>query len=718
MFQVLVKGKIEDKARTLISQLTDSPIVSEPEHGITTVAMGAEAIREMFKGAYPDHKPTGITPYKVDGEAFWSAALDAWVVCSLHPSFVFGENPDLVENIREALGRAENMPAARVADVDFTWARDSMTANLWFDQHFKSGAWALDTETVSLDDLTLLMLQLSNGESTISIDAGVIPVQRVVDAFASDWYSFIMHNAGFDLRVLHQAFGVIPKHIEDTMALAMCTRGKERGLSLKKLAGVVNNFEMYEHEIRQHLPKADSPFSLAPPDILAVYGACDAVNTYNLYENLRKGKGYDRTRFVYEKLLVPNIVTGAQIQEEGIKVNSSYFKAAVEEWRPRWEKAVADIQSYARDNGYDGDINPNSPNHLRELMFGVLMIEPSGRTKTGAWRTDSHFIEARYDHEAVKLLKKFRDINTIAKYLGCGTPARANEPKGLDKYIVNGRVHPQVRLEGTRTGRRTISNPAMQTLPREDTAEDKGKSIKRIFVPDDGYVWFSADYATLEMRIALHMSGDEGLAEALDAEDFHTAVASMVFNKPQSEIDKTLRTYAKGVSFGILYGIQAESLAAYIGGDITRDQAEKYITEYKRTFPKLTRMMGKLREEGLRTGQITTEVGRVRRWYGVNRTNRYSIANQMANAPIQSLGGDLTLYAFKNLDAQLRAKRIGNAFVDVHDSILGQIKRDSIEEGVLTISQQMSKPPFSTEVQFPVDIEIGDNWGDVKKVEI
>ncbi len=254
------------------------------------------------------------------------------------------------------------------------------------------------------------------------------------------------------------------------------------------------------------------------------------------------------------------------------------------------------------------------------------------------------------------------------------------------------------------------------TLPKWGANPDLAKLVRKLFVAAPGYTLIEADYAQLELRIAWHYSEDEKLGEALLSGDFHRSVSMDIFHKRWEEVTKMDRFVSKFVTFGIMYGRQAYSLAQgelkeATGG--SERKAQEYINKWFAKFPKYHAWWQAAQQTALREGRLTTTLGRVRRWNFITSEIEGDIKNQAVNFPIQSLASDLCLSGCIRLNEILRALDYGRPLFTVHDAIVFEVRTDKLLEALPIITSEMQKPPFTTCAQFDVEVDIGQNLGEL-----
>ena len=243
-----------------------------------------------------------------------------------------------------------------------------------------------------------------------------------------------------------------------------------------------------------------------------------------------------------------------------------------------------------------------------------------------------------------------------------------------------------------------------------------GRLIRKVFVPEDGYVFLDADYSQIELRVLAHMSGDETLIQAYrEAQDIHRLTASQVFHVPFEEVTSLQRRNAKAVNFGIVYGISSFGLSQDLS--ITRKEAAEYIEKYFETYPKIKSFLDGLVAEGKEKGYVTTMFGRRRPIPELKSGNfmQRSFGERVAmNSPIQGTAADIIKIAMNRVYKRIRQEGLKSRLVlQVHDELLIETKKDELEI-VSRILEEEMKGAANLSVELEVDMHEGSNWYEAK----
>jgi DNA polymerase-1 len=345
------------------------------------------------------------------------------------------------------------------------------------------------------------------------------------------------------------------------------------------------------------------------------------------------------------------------------------------------------------------------------VLFDELKLQPTGRktSKTKAHSTSQEDLEALAEEHP--LPAKVLDYRELAKLKGTYVDAL---PKLVDPR--DGRVHTQFHQLGAATGRLSSSDPNLQNIPIRTPI---GKRIREAFVPEPGSIFISADYSQMELRILAHLSGDPALIEAFRRDlDIHRYTAALVSGVPLEEVTAEMRSRAKAVNFGIIYGMSEFRLAREQG--ISRDDAREFIAAYFARYAKVKGYLDSVMAEVQRTGQVRTLFGRIRRFpeladstgqgMRVPRAQRDALLRQAVNAPIQGTAADIVKKAMAGVTARLAAGRLqARLLLQVHDELLLECPAAEAEATVAAVREAM-EGAVRLAVPMKVDVRTGENW--------
>lgn len=352
------------------------------------------------------------------------------------------------------------------------------------------------------------------------------------------------------------------------------------------------------------------------------------------------------------------------------------------------------------------EFNVNSPKQLGVILFEKLGLPIIKKTKTG-YSTNAEVLDQLKDrHEIISEILEYRQLVKLNSTYVEGLLAVINDKTG--------KIHSSFNQTVTVTGRISSTEPNLQNIPIK---LEMGKKVRKVFVPSDkNYVLLDADYSQIELRVLAHITNDQNMVEAfLNNEDIHTSTASKVFGVSTNEITSLLRTRAKAVNFGIVYGIGDFSLSKDLG--ITKKEAGKYIEEYLEKYPKIKKYMSNIKKEGKEKGFVTTMFNRRRYVPEINSRNFNirSFGERVAlNTPIQGTAADIIKIAMVNIYKKLKEKNLKSRLIlQVHDELIVEVFKEEMDE-VKKIVKESMKNAVILKVPLDIEMSLGENWYETK----
>ena len=402
---------------------------------------------------------------------------------------------------------------------------------------------------------------------------------------------------------------------------------------------------------------------------------------------------------VYTEIELPLIFTLDSMEKCGIRVKGEELRAYGEKLSIR----IAELEKLIYEQAGE-EFNINSPKQLGVILFEKMGIPGGRKTKTG-YSTAADILE--------KLAPEQPVINDILEYRQL-TKLKSTYADGLSAVIeADGRIHSTFNQTITATGRISSTEPHLQNIP---VRMELGRLIRKVFVPEDGYVFLDADYSQIELRVLAHMSGDEKLIQAYrEAEDIHRLTASQVFHVPFNQVTDLQRRNAKAVNFGIVYGISSFGLSQDLS--ITRKEAAEYIENYFETYPKIKGFLDRLVATGKEKGYVSTMFGRRRPIPELKSGNfmQRSFGERVAmNSPIQGTAADIIKIAMNRVYQRLKQEGLQSRLVlQVHDELLVETKKEELET-VSHILEEEMKGAAHLSVELDVDMHEGNSWYEAK----
>lgn len=575
------------------------------------------------------------------------------------------------------------------------------------DLFFTNNFLSLDTETTGTDPISAKLVGLSfsireNQAFYVPIPQNDEEAQKIVNEFKPIYENEkilkIGQNIKYDLLVL-QNYGVELKgKIFDTM-IAHYLLQPELHHGMDYLAEVYLNYQtIHIEELIGSKGKNQKNMADLPPTAVYEYACEDADVTLklkNVLEPLLKENDCDRLFWEIEMPLMPVLAymerNGVCIDREGLKETSRLYTEEMN----RIEKEIHELAGT--------DFNIASPKQVGEVLFDRLkIVDKPKKTKTGQYVTSEEVLESlRAKHPVVEKILEHRGLK---KLLGTYIDA-------LPKLInpVTGHIHTSFNQTITTTGRLSSSNPNLQNIP---VRNEYGKEIRKAFIPEEGCLFFSADYSQIELRIMAHLSGDEHMIEAFrNGQDIHAATAAKIFKKRLEEVTKEERSKAKTANFGIIYGITAFGLAERMG--VSRTEAKELIEGYFQTYPKVKEYMNRSIEMAREKGYTETVYHRKCHLRDINSHNAvvrgYAERNAI-NSPIQGSAADIIKIAMIRIYRRFREEQLRSKMIlQVHDELNFSVYPEEKEKVQQIVIEEMESA-YSMLVPLEADYGWGKNW--------
>ena len=359
-------------------------------------------------------------------------------------------------------------------------------------------------------------------------------------------------------------------------------------------------------------------------------------------------------------------------------------------------------KSIYEDVGYE--FNINSPKQLAKALFEDLNLPTRKKTKSG-YSTNAEVLESLLPLHPV--ISKILDYRTVAKLKSTYCDSL------IDKVAADGRIHSSFNQTETRTGRISSTEPNLQNIP---VRTERGKEFRRFFRAKDGCVLVDADYSQIELRVLAHMAGDQTMRKAFtDNIDIHTVTASEVFGVPIDQVTPLMRSRAKAVNFGIVYGIGAFSLSKDIG--VTVREAQKYIDKYLARFSAIDSYMNTTIQQAKEDGYVQTLLGR-RRYLpelSASNFNTRSFGERVArNAPIQGTAADIIKIAMVRVDERLKREGLeARLILQVHDELIVEAPAFESMQVAMLLQEEMENA-LSLTVPLTAEASMGETWYEAK----
>ena len=566
---------------------------------------------------------------------------------------------------------------------------------------------SLDTETTSTDAMSAELVGLSF--STTPHEAYYIPVPadhdealRIVnlfkDVYENESNLKIGQNIKYDMMVLANYDIEVKGELFDTM-IAHYVLHPELRHNMDYLAEIYLNYQTIHIDqlIGKRGAKQASMRDLSPADVYE-YAAEDADVTLLLYQQLLPELQREGLYDLFHDVEMPLVPVLARMERNGVCLDTASLKQTSQEFTAKMEAIEREIHEMAGE-----PFNIHSPKQVGDILFGKLkIVDKPKKTKTGQFVTSEDVLQnLRAKHPIVEKILESRGYK---KLLGTYVDALP--------HLINprtGHIHTSYNQAVTTTGRLSSSNPNLQNIPIRD---ENGKEVRKAFIPDPGYEFFSADYSQIELRIMAHLSQDENMIEAFrEGHDIHRSTAAKVYHLSLDEVTPEQRRRAKTANFGIIYGISAFGLAERM--QVSRTEAKQLIDSYFDTYPRVKEYMDRsinmARERGY------TETLFHRRCYLPDINSHNSVVRGYAernaiNAPIQGTAADIIKVAMVRIDRRMRQEGLRSKMIlQVHDELNFSVLPEEHDRLQQLVIEEM-QAAYTLSVPLIADYGWGTNW--------
>ncbi len=629
--------------------------------------------------------------------------------------------PVLKELAFESL-RAEYMERPPEIEKDYRQVRSGEELRQLISLLREQGTFVVDLETTGLDPLLARIVGFSfsvaEGQGyyvALNLEEPILDAEDDARAIVNALRPILEdpkikkcgQNIKYDLAVMRSA-GINLQGINfDTMLASYVLHPESREHNLDALS--LRYFDYTKIKTSELIGKGKDQITmdLIPPEIVGEYACEDADFTYRLQNLFTKELAQDLNdgrRSILENIEIPLISILEQMERHGISLDIQRLKSLSNEIGEKIAQLTDEIHKSA---GHDFTIN--SPKQLGTVLFEELKLhEKLGikvkKTKTGAYTTNQE---------------------TLDLFVGEELPARVLEYRGLTKlqstYVLalpkmvhptTGRIHSNFNQAVAATGRLSSSNPNLQNIPIRSAL---GRRVREAFVataPDWNFV--AADYSQVELRIMAHVAQDEGMLDAFRrGADIHRDTAARIFEVDPDSVDGLMRSRAKSINFGIMYGMGAQRLARETG--LTVKEAEAFIERYFDTFPAVREYIAQTHEKARQDEFVTTLYGRKRPIPDINSKNgrlRSAAENMAVNTPIQGSAADIIKMAMIAVDGWMKEHEVeGKMVLQVHDELVFDVPPNELDLFLEAIPKLMSGVA-ELDVPLVVDTGVGKNWSD------
>lgn len=572
---------------------------------------------------------------------------------------------------------------------------------------------SLDTETTSVDAMSAKLVGLS-----FSVNEGegfYVPIPyheewsgedfedslRVVNIFKEVYESEkiikVGQNIKYDMMVLANYGIELRGKMFDTM-IAHYIIAPELRHNMDYLAEVYLKYQtIHIDSLIGAGKKQRSMHDLDPKDVYE-YAAEDADVTLKLKNILEKELHEKGLWQLFDEVEMPLVPVLARMEMNGARIDEASLAETSKVFTERMEAIEQEIREVAGQ-----ELNISSPKQIGELLFDRLKIDSKPKkTKTGQYVTDeATLLTLKSKHPVVEKILDYRGYKKLLSTYIDALPQLVN-PR-------TGHIHTSYNQAVTATGRLSSSNPNLQNIPIRD---ENGKEVRKAFIPDEGELFFSADYSQIELRLMAHLSQDKNMVEDFNSgHDIHQATAAKIFKVPLEEVTSTMRRKAKTANFGIIYGISAFGLAERM--EVSRGEARQLIDDYFATYPGVKEYMDKSIEKARQLGYTETLLGRRCQLPDINSRNAvvrgYAERNAI-NAPIQGTAADIIKVAMIRIDKRIREEGLRSKMIlQVHDELNFSVVPEEKEQLQALVINEMQNA-IKLSVPLYADCGWGENW--------
>ena len=520
-------------------------------------------------------------------------------------------------------------------------------------------------------------------------------VSRFMEVYNENSTAIVITN---DLKALLKVFPLESDHrIEDTSVAAYLLNPIKDTYGYDDIAR--DYLMMTIPSKKELLEKMKLSALLLEEDNVKKYLAYETCIPFMAWEKLEAELKAMDMLTLYDDIELPTVYVLEHMEKEGIRIEKNALKEYGEMLGEKVNALETGIYEHA-----GMEFNINSPKQLGEVLFEKLALPGAKKTKTGYSTNVDVLNKLKNDYPIVAEVLEYRQVAKL----------KSTYADGLAVFIKeDGRIHGTFNQTITATGRISSTEPNLQNIPMRT---ELGRSIRKVFIPKNGYVFVDADYSQIELRVLAHFSGDEKLINAYkENQDIHALTASQVFGVSLDEVDDLMRRNAKAVNFGIVYGISAFGLSEDL--NISRKEAAAYIDSYFATYPGVKSFLDETVESAKKTGITRTMCGRIRPIPELTSSNfmQRSFGERIAmNSPIQGTAADIIKIAMIRVHERLkREHRKSSLILQIHDELLIETHQDEVDIVKQILVEEMMQAA-DLKVPLSVGVSCGNTWYEAK----
>ena len=617
--------------------------------------------------------------------------------------------------IKSSDGHSTDSPISSAPSKEYETVLSDKALKTWAEKLNKCSAFAIDTETSSLDTMTADLIGISlsckDGEGCY------IPIQHsyegmpqqlslstivktLGDAISKNQTKLVGQNLKFDLPILNRHGIKVTEFLGDTMLMSYVLNSTGTRHGLDRMAMHYLQYQPMKYE--EVAGSASKQINFAQVEIPAAtfYAAEDADITFRLFNLLdKKLKKEPKLINLLKTLEYPMLKSLLRVETNGAKINTSMLAEYSKDLGLKIDELSKTAFKMAGE-----EFNMDSPKQLVEILYNKLELPVLKKTPKGQPSTNEDTLQRlAEEYELPKVIIQYRGL---AKLKSTYTDSLINIQHPDTK-----RIHTSYQQAVTSTGRLSSTEPNLQNIPIK-TAE--GRKIREAFVAEKGNVLISADYSQIELRIMAHLSGDKNLTHSFNNDiDVHSATASEIFNVSLEEVTSEHRRSAKAINFGLIYGMSAFGLTRQLG--IPRHEAQAYLDTYFERYTGVREYMDSTKELAKKNLYVETILGRKLHVAAINDSNglrRQAAERAAINAPLQGSAADIIKKAMIDVDSWIGEDNQNiKMIMQVHDELIFEVKKDFAAEALADVIKIMESA-VKLDIPLIVDANQGANWNE------
>jgi len=518
------------------------------------------------------------------------------------------------------------------------------------------------------------------------------------------------HNIKYDLQVL-TTYNLKFTTDFDTMIASYLLNAGTRQHNLEALAFNELGYQMQPIEDLIGKGKDQTTMDKVEPEKVSWYCCEDVdmtIRLKGLFEPQLKQEGLEK---VFYDIEMPLVEVLANMELNGIKLDAKFLNRLFAEAEIGIKELESKIYKLAGQ-----EFNINSPKQIKEVLFDKLKLEPvqNRKTKTGLSTAAGELEKMLGQHPVIAKILEYRELAKLQSTYLLALPELINKKTG--------RIHTSYNQTIAATGRLSSTDPNLQNIPIR--GQGLGSKIRQAFVAEKGFKLLSIDYSQIELRIVAHLAKDQNMLRVFkDGEDIHTNTAVSIFGVKPGDVTPDMRRDAKTINFGILYGLSSFGLSSRIG-QVNRAEAKEFIAKYFAAYPKVEEYIEQIKLQVNEEGFVRNELGRIRKFPEIRSSQffvRAAAERAAVNFPIQSLAADVIKVAMVNIYKELTTYNLQHTtdcrmLLQVHDELVFEVAEDKVEYWAKKLKPLMENA-IKLSVPVSVEAKVGDNWGEMEKLE-